>query len=682
MALVPGDEGGGGGGPVNRPPVTSPIQLTTSEDASVTNVSALTGASDPEGGALSVVNMGALPNGVAYDAGSRTFTLDPNAYNSLKASAVQTVSVSYGVSDGANTTPHSLSWTILGANDAPIVTPISGLTGIENGATTSLNLAGLVVDPDGDALTFAFDSKGAPVSYNPLTTTITLDPGSGFEGLGQNQLVSFPTSYSVSDGQATVSGTVFVQVNGRNDAPVVSGPVAVATPEGAGAAPVTISALTNVTDPDQQNASPLGVKTLPGTLPAGVSFNPVTQSFTLDPSNTAYDALKPGESQLVSVTYAVGDGLATTNQTLNWTVLGGNDAPVAQPGFLSAFENGPAVTLDLRSLVTDPDSQTFTFTFNNPQNNPLVFDADAGTVTFTATGYEALAQGELVTFQAAYTVSDGGLSSTGQISVQLAGRNDAPILAPDAASVAEKATVTIAVLANDLDVDHFDTLTLTDVTTPAGVTATIVDNKLVVTPGDAFDLLGPGQSRVVDLTYTVRDTAYAYRTSTVQLTVTGAENGQTRTGGGGGDAMGGGALDDRLDGWAGNDTVDGGAGADTLLGGFGADLLIGGAGYDSLSGGDGADTLIGGSGNDTMAGGRGADLFEISAGGGRDMVIDFKPGEDDLRLLGVGLNSYADVMAAAVQSGADVLITASGGQIIQLNNLQLASLQAGDFLFS
>ena len=68
-------------------------------------------------------------------------------------------------------------------------------------------------------------------------------------------------------------------------------------------------------------------------------------------------------------------------------------------------------------------------------------------------------------------------------------------------------------------------------------------------------------------------------------------------------AMGGGGGDDTITGSAGDDNISGGAGADQLTGGAGADLLYGGTGNDSLVGGTGADTITGGAGNDTMTGG-------------------------------------------------------------------------------
>lgn len=118
------------------------------------------------------------------------------------------------------------------------------------------------------------------------------------------------------------------------------------------------------------------------------------------------------------------------------------------------------------------------------------------------------------------------------------------------------------------------------------------------------------------------------------------------------------AFDDRFEGWGGNDqmsgyggndTLIGGSGNDTLNGGADADRLLGDAGTDRLLGASGGDRLEGGTGNDLLEGGLGRDLLfggsdavrdvfifraraETVVGTQRDMVFDFRSGQDDLDL--------------------------------------------------
>lgn len=262
--------------------------------------------------------------------------------------------------------------------------------------------------------------------------------------------------------------------------------------------------------------------------------------------------------------------------------------------------------------------------------------------------------------------------------------NAAPTAHADTASVNEDATVVIDVLANDTDPDAFDQLVLVSVSSTAkGASVSIVDGKVAYTAdADVFDLLTPGQTASDSFTYVMRDAGGETSTATVTVTIGGVADGPTQTGGNGADSLLGAGLDEKLDGGNGNDTVDGGAGTDTVMGGNGDDDLRGGAGLDSLSGANGNDTLTGGDGDDVLAGGRGSDMFVFGPHFGHDTLVDFKPGDDEIRLVDAGFADFADLMAHAVQAGANIVITSAAGDSLQLNNLQLASLHAGDFLFA
>lgn len=262
--------------------------------------------------------------------------------------------------------------------------------------------------------------------------------------------------------------------------------------------------------------------------------------------------------------------------------------------------------------------------------------------------------------------------------------NSGPTAVADSAVVNEDASVTIDVLANDNDPNSGETKTIVSVgATAKGATVAIVDGKVVYTADpDAFDLLSTGQSTSDSFSYVMKDAAGATSTATVQVTINGVADGATRTGGTGADTLTGTALDEKLDGAAGNDTLSGLGGTDTLVGGAGNDTLDGGAGIDSLSGGDGNDLLTGGFGDDVLTGGRGSDVFIFGTGFGHDVLSDFKPVEDDIRLVGTGLTSFSDVLAHSVQVGANIVITTGSGDSLQLNNLQISALQSTDFLFA
>ena len=129
--------------------------------------------------------------------------------------------------------------------------------------------------------------------------------------------------------------------------------------------------------------------------------------------------------------------------------------------------------------------------------------------------------------------------------------------------------------------------------------------------------------------------------------------GRERAGDGGRDRLRGGARDDLLDGRGGHDVLlgrggdddlRGGAGDDVLKGARGRDVLTGGRGDDRLVGGGGDDVLLGGAGRDVLIGGAGRDAFVFVDAAGRDVIRDFDPARDVVRLEG-------EIMALAFASG-------------------------------
>ncbi|MCA8889514.1 MAG: hypothetical protein KDA46_11830 [Parvularculaceae bacterium] len=157
-------------------------------------------------------------------------------------------------------------------------------------------------------------------------------------------------------------------------------------------------------------------------------------------------------------------------------------------------------------------------------------------------------------------------------------------------------------------------------------------------------------------------------------------------GNGGRDLLNGSGGNDVARGGLGDDRIFGGGGADTLFGNEGNDSLTGGGGGDRLKGDDGDDTLNGRFGADTVSGGAGDDLFEFRLGHGADIIDDFTAGagsEDVIQLIafGAAFDTFAEVLAASSQVGANVVIDFGGGDSITLENTVLASLHADDFTF-
>ena len=145
-------------------------------------------------------------------------------------------------------------------------------------------------------------------------------------------------------------------------------------------------------------------------------------------------------------------------------------------------------------------------------------------------------------------------------------------------------------------------------------------------------------------------------------------------------------FNDKLVGDGSGNHLDGGNGNDRLWASGGNDTLLGGANNDLLKGQRGNDVMNGGAGRDTLDGALGDDIFQFGPGGGDDLFQSFTAGaatDDIIELLGFGaaFDTFAEVIAAATQVGADTVIDFGGGDMITLENVTLASLDADDFLF-
>lgn len=154
------------------------------------------------------------------------------------------------------------------------------------------------------------------------------------------------------------------------------------------------------------------------------------------------------------------------------------------------------------------------------------------------------------------------------------------------------------------------------------------------------------------------------------------------SGGQGNDTLLGGAGDDVLRGNRGNDTLEGNKDTDRLYGGGGDDILNGGDGVDYLLGENGVDILHGGEGNDNLTGGALADTFvyKNTATEGYDRIKDFEDGTDQIDLSDFAFANFAAVSALATQNAANVKINFGSGNVLLIENMLLADLDAGDLV--
>jgi serralysin len=127
------------------------------------------------------------------------------------------------------------------------------------------------------------------------------------------------------------------------------------------------------------------------------------------------------------------------------------------------------------------------------------------------------------------------------------------------------------------------------------------------------------------------------------------------------------------------------ANAEWVLGGAGNDTITNAGDTTSvaLSGGGGNDTITGGLGNDYLFGNEGADTFVVTSNAQLDAILDFEVGVDQVDLSGIaGIDDFAELAAAAIESGDSTYFDLGGGNQLLLYEVPLAALSAGDFIFA
>jgi hypothetical protein len=92
-------------------------------------------------------------------------------------------------------------------------------------------------------------------------------------------------------------------------------------------------------------------------------------------------------------------------------------------------------------------------------------------------------------------------------------------------------------------------------------------------------------------------------------------------------------------------------------------------------------------GNDVFDGGAlitsggGHDVYALTAGGGPTLIIGFQPASDVVRLSGYTQQSFGALVDVAHQVGPDVFVDLSDGELLVLEDVQLAALGCANFSF-
>ena len=677
--------------------------------------------------------------------GAYTFTLDNTSETVLKMAAgrLYETSIKVTVTDTSGLSDtKELVVNIEGTNTAPVIT--SGEHGViianpapllEDGGVSKVTgqVTAREYDEGDHVVAFKFvNDKGELVdSLTGKYGTISIDKDGNYtytfnngqaQHLGAGEMAAEHFNVVAVDtygAQTTTPSDLQIQIQGTNDAPVITSPTPVLNLTELASGQAEITGTITFNDADKKADGTFYDTHTFSVRPAGAAETENGASaegkygtLTIDEhGNYKYtltsDALGEGDKYAETFTVTVDDGNGgKATQTITVNLTGTNDAPVITESHTDNGTTGSFIftDADVKADGSFYDTHSFAISVDGKAHGVTLDSTGThGTVTIDGLGTFELTQGDGGNWHYAFTASPEAIAG---------------------ATLGSLVTHDFQIIVND---GHATAMT------PAGEDSLSVSFMGTGTPPADMDLgnLTPGMAhsdhlpgmdadghqlayafdKAVDgniqgefgsLHFNAETGQYTYALDTSEdglhklaqaqadgsdlkesfgYTVSGHEghsNGSleinltdlhTQLGHAGADTLGdqtaahsqvifGEGGDDVIHGGAGNDWLFGGEGDDQIFGGTGDDILYGGAGNDYLDGGTGHNSLYGGAGNDILVYNQG--MAHASGGEG----IDFLVGADRDTLDSL----FANQDNNPIQSDIEVLIT-SKPDSLSLTNL-------------
>ena len=451
-----------------------------------------------------------------------------DALNQLAAGEVFSSTIEYTVqSSSGGTVTATAVVTVTGANTAPEANDDTGAT-LEN-ASTTIAVLDNDVDVDGDEITITAATVTGTLGTVAISgTDLIFTP---ISNLAEDESQVEEISYTISDGQLTSTGTVFVTVTGVNDAPKVIEQTPELTP--------SVDATSGPTDITSQVLAVIGDDS-PGTEVTAVdntnTLGLVELGSVIYSANGAFAFLNVGETFTDEFGFTATDiqGL-NTDGVFRIDIEGVADAPVVSgPVTFNQTEDDGVVVLDLLTNASDPDTTdvlsvaNFTAT-GDPSGVTLV----GNMISVDTNAYTALGVGQSEVITLSYDVTDAtGLSVAQTATLTITGVNDAPTVAPVALNFTQTDAITTnqSFLQGATDIDTGDSLSLTGLTLTGGLDngVTLATDTFDIDP-QVYSFLGAGETEVITYTFNVLDVSGASTPGTVSITVTGINDVPTTT---------------------------------------------------------------------------------------------------------------------------------------------------------
>ncbi len=392
--------------------------------------------------------------------GAYTFDADSTAINALKT----TVNTSFQLTatNGRDVQSTALNIQLAGANDVPSFTSAPTASLVDTAADDAFTArTGTVAatDRDGDAVTLGLTGgtdNGTIITrigtYGTLTFTKATSAYSyapndaAIEALTANTSDVF--TFTASDGSASGSTTLTINITGASDAPALATPAAIAYTDTA--ADDTFSASSGTVQ-FTGNATAFGISggtdgtssvTRVGTYGTLIIVKS-TGAYTYTPREASIEPLKSNATETFTITASNPRDASLGTATLSINIAATNDAPVVTtPTAISVIDTASDDTFTTRTgtlVLSDRDADTLTVGISGGTDNGTTVSrvGSFGTLTVTkATGaysyapndaaIEALLSGSTDNFT--FTINDGTTTVNTSLVVNVSGAADTPVL--------------------------------------------------------------------------------------------------------------------------------------------------------------------------------------------------------------------------------------------------------------
>ncbi|MCH8617215.1 cadherin domain-containing protein [Sphingomonas sp. SM33] len=606
--------------------VDEPVVITSNGGGNAASTTVAEGSLDVTQVAATDPEAAAISYGIAGGADAAFFSIDaqtgdlrfvqaPDYESAADANGDNVYDVVVTASTASGSDSQAISVAVGNVNDRPLIAGGTSLAlNLPEGTAAVATIAGS--DPDNDVLVYSI-SGGADA------TLFTIDANTGklsfvstpdFEAPGdEGQDNFYNVMVSASDGQLSAFQAVQITVSNVNEGVSITSGSSFAIAENG-----TFVGSVQAADVDGDAVS---YSIVGGADASRFIINAQTGalSFVTAPNfeapqdaggNNVYDLLVRASDGSLSATQAIAVQVGNVNEGTTFT-SGANFA---------VAENSTAVG---QVHATDVDGDAVTYSIaGGADAERFAINAQTGALSFIAApNFEAAADADgNNVYDLLIRASDGSLSTTQAVGVQVGNVNEAPVITSNGGgssaslTVNENGTLVTSVVATDPEGGQ--TYAISGGVDAGRFTINSATGELRFVSAPNYEAPNDANADNIYQVVVTSSDGSLVDSQSLSVSIANIRDGLT---------LNGTAKADTLTGSVAEDTINGLAGADTLLGNAGADIVNGGDGNDSLTGGAGADQLTGGAGQD--------DFIYTSIGdstaSSMDNILDFSHSQKD-----------------------------------------------------